>query len=301
MRFMICSGAILLAAGAAVAQEHFQIQLAQPMEGATRAGFVRMLSPSQIVKGSPYSADAVTETRQVLADGNRIVNRAFNKQYRDSEGRERRELSLPDLPGIVVGNDSMQTVLITDPVAGVSYSLNPKAKTADKLTMPSVQVEEAADVHNTVHGAHILIQATTAAGAAQFGGKDVMVYNDRQVMAQVNGNLSAKEEDLGTATIEGVVAQGKRTRTVIPAGQMGNEKDLEIVGETWYSPELKMTVMTKRSDPRAGETVFKLTNISRAEPARGLFEAPADYTVNAPVNAVPGQRIQIIQREIHPH
>src|SRR5689334_11482640 len=39
------------------------------------------------VKGAPYSADAVTETIQTLADGNRIVNRMTSSVYRDSEGR----------------------------------------------------------------------------------------------------------------------------------------------------------------------------------------------------------------------
>ena len=37
--------------------------------------------------------------------------------------------------------------------------------------------------------------------------------------------------------------------------------------------------MTKRSDPRMGETVFQLTNIQRTEPAATLFQVPADYTV----------------------
>ena len=40
-----------------------------------------------------------------------------------------------------------------------------------------------------------------------------------------------------------------------------------------------MNVMTSHSDPRSGETVYKLTNISRANPARSLFEPPPDYTI----------------------
>lgn len=44
-------------------------------------------------------------------------------------------------------------------------------------------------------------------------------------------------------------------------------------------------VMTRHSDPRSGETVYRLTNINRAEPDRSLFEVPADYTLkeNEPV------------------
>jgi len=37
--------------------------------------------------------------------------------------------------------------------------------------------------------------------------------------------------------------------------------------------------MTCHSDPRFGETTYRLTNISRAEPDRALFEVPAGYTV----------------------
>lgn len=38
--------------------------------------------------------------------------------------------------------------------------------------------------------------------------------------------------------------------------------------------------MTKSSDPRTGEMVFRLTNIQRSEPAPSLFEIPADYKID---------------------
>jgi hypothetical protein len=52
------------------------------------------------------------------------------------------------------------------------------------------------------------------------------------------------------------------------------------VDERWYSPDLQMTVMTKHSDPRSGETNFQLKNINRSSPPPTLFEVPSDYTVN---------------------
>ena len=88
-----------------------------------------------------------------------------------------------------------------------------------------------------------------------------------------------KTESLGTQTIEGVTAEGTRTTLTIPAGEIGNTLPLEIVDETWYSPELQITVMTRHRDPRSGETTYRLTNLSRSEPDRSLFEVPADYTV----------------------
>ena len=88
-----------------------------------------------------------------------------------------------------------------------------------------------------------------------------------------------KKEDLGKQDIEGVVAEGTRTTVTIPAGEIGNERPIEIVSERWYSPELQLVVMTRHSDPRTGETTYKLTNINRTEPAKSLFEVPSDYTI----------------------
>jgi hypothetical protein len=84
---------------------------------------------------------------------------------------------------------------------------------------------------------------------------------------------------LGTQVIQGVSAQGKRVTRVIPAGKEGNEKEIDIVTETWYSPDLQVVVMSKTSDPRFGESVYQLNAISRAEPDAALFAVPSDYTV----------------------
>jgi hypothetical protein len=86
-------------------------------------------------------------------------------------------------------------------------------------------------------------------------------------------------ESLGRQTIEGVQAEGRRTTITIPAGQAGNELPIHIVNESWYSSDLQTTVLSKHSDPRSGETVTRLMNISRSEPSHLLFEAPADYKI----------------------
>jgi hypothetical protein len=88
-----------------------------------------------------------------------------------------------------------------------------------------------------------------------------------------------KVEKLDSQTIEGVLAEGQRVTHTIPAGAIGNEQPINIVDERWYSPELQTVVMTRHSDPRSGETVYRLTNINRTEPARTLFEVPSDYTL----------------------
>jgi len=92
-------------------------------------------------------------------------------------------------------------------------------------------------------------------------------------------NRTPKKESLGEQTIEGLKAEGTRWTTTIPAGEIGNERPIEIVNEVWYSPELQVELMRRFSDPRSGETVYKLININRSEPDKSLFEVPSDYTL----------------------
>jgi hypothetical protein len=88
-----------------------------------------------------------------------------------------------------------------------------------------------------------------------------------------------KKEQLGEQNIEGVRAQGTRETRTIPAGRIGNERPIEIVSETWYSPDLQMVVQSRHSDPRAGETVYRLTNVLLTEPDASLFQLPPGVTV----------------------
>lgn len=92
---------------------------------------------------------------------------------------------------------------------------------------------------------------------------------------------TTKTEDLGTMTLEGILAEGQRSTMTIPAGQVGNKEPLEVVSETWYSPDLQAMILVKHSDPRAGNTVYRLTNVNRTEPPPSLFQVPSDYTVTA--------------------
>jgi len=38
-------------------------------------------------------------------------------------------------------------------------------------------------------------------------------------------------------------------------------------------------ILSKRSDPRFGETTYRVTNISRSEPDAALFQIPSEYTI----------------------
>lgn len=96
------------------------------------------------------------------------------------------------------------------------------------------------------------------------------------MMPRTRGGM---EGPLEHKTLEGVPVEGRKTTTVIPAGQVGNEQPITITSEEWRSAELNVLVMTRYFDPRTGESTYRLQNIVRAEPDRSLFMVPPDYTV----------------------
>jgi hypothetical protein len=208
------------------------------------------------VKNAPFSADVVTESSHTLADGNRIRQTVNSKVYRDSDGRTRREQTV-SLNGLSPNSSPQPMIFINDPVSGVNYSLNAKEHSGFK----SVRSGDGRG------GAPRIPTDASGGGPGAMGRRGASDPN-------------FKTESLGRQAIEGIQAEGRRTTMTIPAGQAGNELPIHIVNETWYSPELQTTLLSKHSDPRNGETVTRLINISRSEPARILFEAPADFKLS---------------------
>jgi hypothetical protein len=207
----------------------------------------------KVVTGVPFSAVAVSESTQTLADGNHIARKTQTNLFRDSQGRFRKEVTLPAIGPLATSGQPKSFVFINDPVAGTNFILHADTKMAEQMGRP-------------------------------FGGmkgplKDALKgkMESRQQQEMANGSL--KKEDLGTQTIAGLSAQGTRITHTIPAGQIGNDKAITIVSEHWYSNDLQMVVMSKRSDPRFGDTTYSLTNVQRQEPAASLFAVPPDYTV----------------------
>ena len=253
------------------------------------------------VKNAPYSAEAVTETIQTLGDGNRIINRITSNLYRDSEGRTRREQSLKGLGIFGSGEEPFKTIFINDPVAGVTYALDSRSHTAHKSVPFTFEFSgkkgeqfefRVAPGTAPGPGAPTTNMIVTAPLAGVAGARATHAPGDQFTMrteagigetfvfrTKTNNPNDVKEEQLGKQVIEGVEAEGTRTTVTIPAGEIGNERAIEIVSERWFSPELQLVVMTRNSDPRTGETTYKLTNVNRTEPAKSLFEVPSDYTI----------------------
>lgn len=214
------------------------------------------------VLGAPYSATITNSSVQTLADGNRIAQTSTGTTARDSEGRTRRDTALPPI-GNLSAADAPHLVFIQDPVAQTSYTLDLTNKTARKLPgLPVVAGQPGTAVIKM--GA---VSTDQMPGPGFFIQKTMIASEQDQITT----------ENLGSQTMEGVLVNGERTTHVIPAGEIGNEKPINIVTEVWTSPDLKTVIYSKRSDPRMGEQIFQLTNVLRGEPDPSLFTVPADF------------------------
>ena len=214
--------------------------------------------PGPVVTGAPYSADAVTEMTQTLPDGNKIHRVTTTHVYRDSQGRTRREEAIN--AGSAQADGSPAVAFINDPVGGVSHALDLNRRTASTT---AISPNPAMPGRGPRAGRGPRRQADSA---------------------------NVKTESLGRQLISGVAADGTRTTWTVAAGQIGNAQPIQVVSESWYSPDLHMTVLSKRSDPRSGDTVFQLNNLSRAEPPSTLFVVPGDFQVTQRQVRGPGNR-----------
>jgi len=240
----------VLCAGEALAQT----SAVSPHQGQGNFAAPPPVNMRSVKTGAPYSADEVTGNVQTLADGTHITRtNAPTKVYRDSVGRTRKERPLfhgdakaeasPDWP---------QVIEIVDPVAQFKYVLDVSGKVAHRQQLQVVEPEP-----RRRSGAIVK-------PAAQTGD---------EAKPQTNS------EKLGTETIEGVLAEGTRTTFIYPTGSQNNDRPITVVTEMWMSPDLRVMVLDKHSDPRMGDFTMKLTNITRGDPPATLFQIPPDYTV----------------------
>jgi len=237
------------------------------------------------IAGAPFSADATTEFSQMLSDGNRIERRFSTSLARDGKGRTRSEQDVAMLGPLVVLEKGMnwktspaaapspseppRFTVINDPVDNVTYTLDERSKEARR--------------------------SPTKSATAQF--MEVQKLNDKLINVRGGGN-AVVVESLGTRQIEGVSAEGTRMTTTIPAGQIGNLNPINVVTERWIAKDLQMAILMTRRDPRSGDTVYRLTNIVRAEPPPDLFTVPSDYRIVDLQKKVDEMKRQLEERTI---
>jgi hypothetical protein len=296
------------------------------LEGSLAIAFSDRLGRGPIVKGAPYSAEAVSESRQALSDGNVISHENRSRVYRDGEGRTREE---------TWRKGQLHSAYISDPVAHVSYTLLPGSKLAVVTRAREERAPRARRESDSDSGARvesertIIVDKGATPGAREEvrvrvvrgddGDRDLPaaplapvmplpplspgVWEGLPMVAPFPGEHSLHFRSppeaaqrtttrVGPKEIGGVKAEGVSTVWTIPAGQIGNKNPINITRETWTSPDLHVTVLSRYNDPRSGESIYRLASIKRAEPAADLFKLPEGYKVRerhglTPVPPVP--------------
>ena len=223
------------------------------------------------VKGSPFSADVAYEFTQVLGDENRIHREWHGKVFRDAEGRVRNEIE-DELPL----RTNRLHITIQDPVSETFVTLDPQFKRAvvNHITMHT-------DAAGREIGIGLAADSSPAPGAISPAELLERLKALQQVRRPVPAAIGKKRlgEELGAKEIEGFTAFGIRYSTTTPAGEIGNEKPMVTVNETWWSEDLKAVLVSIYDHPQSGRRVMHLTNIQVGEPDSQLFQVPPDYTV----------------------
>lgn len=225
-----------------------------PQEPGFRFVSSLMRFSGKTVKNAPFAATAETEFVQTLSDGSRIARKSTAFIARDREGRTRREQTLGGIGPLATAattDKAPKFVFIHDPLLDVEYVIDLNERTVEKKTFRHHPPPPNADLPKPAN---------------------------------------AKTEALGKQMIEGMEAEGTRSIVTIPAGQVGNERALEIVSEQWYAPALQEIILSKHRDPRLGEHLYRLTSITRHEPEAALFRPPADFANKGPVWGKGGKR-----------
>jgi hypothetical protein len=280
-----------------------------------------LLEQEKVVQGAPYCADAVHETIQQLADGNRIVQKQGSRQCRDAQGRTRQEVTLPS---------GRVTVFLRDPIAKEAWMLDADRKLAVRIDLPrhplasaepqvlermrermqqwsrhlseeirehlrdTLRMSNSADPHPATGTPALDASAPPAPVRVAMHGMPGIAGGMLPAFALHPRLLGPRGPGATTMlpgdTIEGLRADGKRTVWTIDAGRIGNEKPITIVNEVWSSPDLGITLRTRDVDPLAGEDTFSVRNVVRGEPDAQLFRVPADYAKVSPPELAPNRK-----------
>ncbi len=210
--------------------------------------FHEEVGEGRVVKSAPMTA-TVTMTRDTtLSDGNTIHTDNQTTIYRDSEGRVRREIGF-ELNTPTTGATKRTMIVITDPVSGNRYMLNPQNKTAHQMPM----------------------HPPKSPNGAREG--------ERGDRGTGHESANVTTESLGTKAILGLQAQGTRVTRTIPAGQIGNARAISVVTDRWESTALQIPLSMTHSDPMMGTVASNVTSVNRAEPDASLFQVPSDYKI----------------------
>jgi hypothetical protein len=274
---------------------------------------VSSLLGAQSASGKPIYAEFITEHHQSFTDGNRISRSTFSCIYRDVQGRIRRESQI-SVPGLEAGIAAAPYITIVDRPLGFGYVLDPQERVAHRYELNAPGPSYVAHLSaQSVGGALLPPDAKTsadanakpaaAAASTTASAWRPHAFSSRPFQAAADGGAGAEEpglgsapsvridqpflaapnpvrtENLGEQLILGFRARGTRVITTLPAGQIGNDRPIDIVSEQWFSPDLELVMRSMHHDPWAGEFTTTVTKVSQGDQPAALFEIPPPYKI----------------------
>jgi len=205
------------------------------------------------VMNEPYTAERTMTSYQKLADGTTIEHQSTAYMARDSQGRT---WSKAKMPGDALRPETMDryNIAIYDPDTRTSVSWC----TCNKTAMVR-------------HFGEPLPARTERTLSSE--GMDV--YLGPGPSSRMKYHL----EELPPQVIMGMTTRGTKAVRTLPPGADGNDHELTTTIQSWYSPELRLALITIIDDPVNGLRKFEFSNLKRAEPDASLFQIPAGYTL----------------------
>ena len=215
-------------------------------------GLGQSLPPASLpVVGEPYTAERTMTSYQKLADGTTIEKRSTAYLARDSQGRTWSKVKQVGDP---LRPETMEryTISVFDPGTRTSTSW---------CTCSKVAVVK--------HFGEPRPRGIEKAPGTE--GMDVYLGPDPE------HRLKYHAEELPPQVIMGVTTRGSKVMRTVPSGVDGNNRDLTTTIESWYSPELRLALVTIIDDPVNGLKKYEFSNLKRAEPDPAQFLVPAGY------------------------
>jgi hypothetical protein len=211
--------------------------------GGVRTTVVSIAVPP--LPGAPFTATVTTEWKRTLDDGSTVTIGNHRTIARDNSGRvfqERRNL----YPAGDARENEINRLEFADPRAHTLSTCWPEAHIC--------QV--------SYYFAPAVAPPSPPTGRLETG----------------KGFLTRLE--LGRNFVSGVETVGTRETTTIDAGAWGNDRQVSIVKEFWYSLQLGINVVEKRRDPSYGAQTFTVSPITLGEPDPTLFDIPTGFRID---------------------
>ncbi len=188
----------------------------------------------------PLSATVDISSTRLLPDGSSEMRKTENHIARDSQGRIYNEMRR--MVGVAyTGVPPLTSSHVYDPTSRTSMYWSPSSNVARSTVLSPARMRERKPF--TV---------------AEPGTSDI---------------------DLGESSMSGVSAHGLRRTHTIEAKEGGTVRPVQIVDEYWYSEDLHLIMLERHNDPRTGEQIVSVLNVSRAEPDSKLFAPPQGYRI----------------------